>query len=133
MAENYWNYIERAYDQVSIYDGADAFESGLKRFSPSVGDLLAAHWFLSEMSNGGIAQFFSNPTAVVAERAVLGFENLGLTGVAEALKRSIAKAGSSSEMPPPELFEEEEKAIYLIGGTKLDHIYDKMDAYAKKG
>ena len=126
MAESYWDYIKTAYDEVSVYDGAEVFSDGLNRFPSDVGDLLAAHWFLSEMSNGGISQFFANPTEIAAERAVLGFANLGLPVVADALKKSIARAEDSSET-----FEEEERVIYLVGGSDLGRIYDRMDAYAK--
>ena len=105
MAENYWEYIATAYKEVSIHKGPARFAADLRRFSLDIGDLLAVHWFLSEMSNGGISQFFANPTAVVAERAVVGFSNLGLPKAADALKMSIWKAGDSSRILPSKLFE----------------------------
>lgn len=132
MPESYWDHIAAAYRDISIYDGPQVLAEGLKRFPSYVGDLFAAHWFLSEMSNGGISQFFANPTAVVAEHAVQAFLNFGLHEVAEALRKSIAKAQRSSDIPPPALFRDEERLIYTVGGDDLGRIYERMDAYAKE-
>lgn len=111
MSQSYWNSIERAYHEVSIYDGAETFEQHLERFPDHVGDLLAAHWFLSEMSNGGISQFFANSTAIVAERATTAFEKLGFPSVADAVKKGIGRAADCSTVLPPSLFDAEERAI----------------------
>lgn len=132
MAESYWDHIAKAYKQVSIYGGPSALDDELKKFPPYVGDLLAVHWFLSEISNGGILQFFANPTSVLASRTVEAFSNLGLPIVADVMKQSIIKASILPDSMPRTLFSEEEHLIYQIGGNDLGRIYDRMDAYAKE-
>jgi len=131
MSEGYWDHIKDAFDKVSIYDGPEVFAKDVTKLPEYAGDLLAAHWFLSEMSNGGIWQFFDNSTAVVADRAATGFSNFGLPMVADSLRRAIAKAETKTEDSPFELFEKEEKEIYAVGGSDLGRIYDRMDEYAK--
>ena len=134
MSESYWEHIEAAYNDVSIYDGPEVLTDGLNKYPNYVADLFAAHWFLSEMSNGGISQFFYNPTGILATKATTAFINLGLPKVAEALSSCIVKANASdsSDFLPPEMFQEEECAIYEVGGSDLGKIYDCMDSYAIK-
>lgn len=151
--DSYWWHIDRAYRETSIYDGAEVFEAAFKKLSPHIGDLLAAHWFLSEVSNGGIMQFFLNPTAVLAPEAIEAFAHFGQDEISAVLKRCVAKLGptypreheeriekicrlagtdDASTAMSAKIFVEEESEIYRIGGDDLGRIYDRMDAYAKE-
>jgi hypothetical protein len=153
MPESYWDHIAKAYESVSIYDGPKVLAADLKKHPPHIIDLLAAHWFLSEMSNGGIAQFYLNSTAVLAPESASAFANMGLPVVADSVKKSLAVFGSSyprdeeervaallrvaKKKDPEDLFESNlfsdiEAAIYDFGGNDLGRIYDRMDAYAKE-
>lgn len=153
MLESYWDHIARAYDEVSVHDGASMFARGFEKLPAYIGDLLAAHWFLSEMSNGGIVQFFLNPTGVLAPEAAHAFSNMGLEAVSSSLKQIIARFGHSypreneardailcalAGVSSPaaalstKVFCTEEEAIYRTGGPDLGRIYDRMDAYAKE-
>lgn len=109
---SYWDHIKDAFAKVSVYDGEEIFASGVSKLPDYAGDLLATHWFLSEMSNGGIAQFFDNPTCVVTERAMIGFRTMDLPQVADAIERAVWKLESAPEDWTSDIFEPEEKTIF---------------------
>ena len=155
MSESYWDYIEDAYYTVSIYETSDVYLSGIQKYPSWFGDLLAVHWTLSEISNGGLAQFFINPTGILAPEAVLGFNHMNLLDGAEAVAEAMSIFGSeyprdqedrtirlaaltgftpeNEDWNPfhPSLFESMEKKLYLLGGSDFGKIYDAMDSYAK--
>ena len=138
---SYWEHIEEAYDKTSIYAGAVMFRREFARLPTRIGDLLAAHWTLSEISNGGLHQFFSNPTGVLAPEAVQAFDRMGLSEVAQLIRQAMAHFGSSypRELQErelflgshgPEFFESLEHRLYEVGSRDLGLIYDVMDLYA---
>ncbi len=90
---DYWDEIEEAFEKVDIYSGREAFERDAANHPDWKIDLLAVHWTMSEVMNGGLEQYFANPTAVLAPEAVLGFERLGNQEVADALRSAMAKLG----------------------------------------
>jgi hypothetical protein len=152
--ESYWNSMEEAYDSVSIYDGLDVFLSDYSKQPLWVGDLLATHWILSEVSNGGLMQFFLNSTGVLAPEAKVGFQRMGLPDIAAIIVEAMAYFGSAyprdsnvrneflanqagygaddEDWKPFEAspFAELEEQLYRLGGDDLGKIYDVMDAYA---
>lgn len=156
MAGEYWDHIRQAYEEVSIYDGADDFVAAFQQLPDYVGDLLAAHWILSEVSNGGLLQFFLNPTGVLAPEAVQGFERMGLPEVARLVRDAMVYFGPTypREMEEREVFfarqhgqrpddedwqpfahrpfESIENTLYEIGAHDLGKIYDVMDLYAAR-
>lgn len=91
---DYWDLIETAFERVDIYNGGDAFFRGFAPLPPHVQHLLAAHWCQSEVNNGGLDQFFFNPTGVLAPEAVAGFRAMGLSDVADLLGEAIGRFGS---------------------------------------
>lgn len=150
MPDAYWKRIEQAIDTISIYDGVDVLAAGMRKHPEDVQDLVAMHWFLSEFENGGIAQFFLNPTGVLAPEAVVGFVRIGLPEVADALQRCCLMFGSpypreaenresillrltNTEDPrdvmAAEPFATEERIIEGFGAQ----IYERMNSYEKKG
>jgi hypothetical protein len=92
--ESYWNHIEEAFERVSIYDGEEAWLSGLKAYPEYIQELLAAHWTMSEVLNGGLGQYFQNSTGVVAPEAIEGFTRIGQLEVANILKAAMAYFGT---------------------------------------
>ena len=95
MEEPYWRYVEPIWDTVSIYDGGDVF---LKQFSQATEKqktLFAAHWTQSEIRNGGLGQFFSNPTGVLAPEAVAAFRELGMPNCADTLNKAMKFFGKT--------------------------------------
>jgi hypothetical protein len=51
--------------------------------------LYALHWLESETSNGGLHQYFWNPTGMLADEAVQGARRLRLSGYADLLTEAI--------------------------------------------
>lgn len=89
MSDDYWIYLDPIWDSVSIYDGEDIF---LKRFNTITEKqkvLFATHWAQSEIMNGGLGQFFSNSTGVLAPEAVEGFKKLGMPNCASILSEAM--------------------------------------------
>ena len=64
--ERYWSVVEPFSHTVSTYDGPGEFARQLRASPPKAGHLFAAHWCQSEVRNGGLHQFFSNSTGVLA-------------------------------------------------------------------
>jgi hypothetical protein len=89
-ANTYWALVEPHFERVSIYDGPDAFLREYAATPDRARHLLAAHWCVSEVGDGGFVQFFSNATGVLAPEAVLGLEAIGL-GDAAAVVRDAMK------------------------------------------
>jgi hypothetical protein len=140
---SYWDRIQNAFKSTSIYDGADRFCGQFAELPTNIGDLLAAHWILSEVSNGGLHQFFANPTGVLAPEAAQGFERMGLPEVADVIRRAMAmfegtypreqldrEAFLSSH--GPEAFEPLERQLYEVGSPDLGRLYDIMNEYAAR-
>lgn len=93
--ERYWAYLEPVWSSISIYDGPAEFRRAFRRLRTEVGHLLAAHWCQSEVRNGGLHQFFSNSTGVLAPEALAGFRAIGLHEWAEILRKAINLFGDS--------------------------------------
>ena len=80
-----------------IYDSlTDAWELGtatfLKRYKKlpvNVAHLYAAHWCQSEVCNGGLSQFFSNTTGLLAPEALEAFRAIGLREWAGILEEAM--------------------------------------------
>jgi len=151
--DSYWWHIDAAFRKVDIYNGGEALQKSFTPLPAHIKDLVVAHWFLSEIANGGVAQFYLNPTGVLAPEAASSFASMGLPVVADAVRRSltifgasfprdeesrvtallrIAKKNDPEEIFESNLFSDIETAIYDFGGTDLGRIYDRMDAYAKE-
>ena len=95
IPDTYRSHIEVARKQVSIYDGPVVLAEGLAKFPSYVGDLLAVHWFLLEHQNGGLEQFFLNPTGILAPEVIKGFTNMGLQTAADSLEKCCRIFGDS--------------------------------------
>jgi hypothetical protein len=90
----YWTAVEPIWKKVSIYDGPEKFLKQFKAVTPAQGHLLAAHWCLSEVFNGGFDQFFFNSTGVLAPESAAGFEFLGLKEPADLVRRAMSWLGT---------------------------------------
>lgn len=92
---DYWDQIEEAFERVDIYETYDVFKQGASRYPEWKIDLLAIHWTLSEIANGGLKQYFGNSTGILAPEAVLGFQRIGKPELAAALQSAMALFGES--------------------------------------
>lgn len=80
--ELYWSLVKPIWGTLSIYDGADVFLSQFGAAPEWSRTLFAAHWCQSEICNGGLHQFFYNPTGVLAPEAVEAFRRIGMPRIA---------------------------------------------------
>jgi uncharacterized protein DUF4375 len=139
-AELAWRVIAPAYDAVDIYNGAKAFAASIASLSAGQRALLAIHWCIAEVQNGGLLQFFDNPTSVVAAEAVRGFERIGVPDAGElvvraaeviqtAAMRSVAGADTDDDVEAlrAELYPLDERFYELIDSA----IYPRAATYVR--
>lgn len=95
-AHGYWSLVEPVWYPLnrSWDDGREEFLRLFQAIPPEVGHLYAAHWCQSEVCNGGLHQFFSNTTGLLAPEALEGFRAIGLTEWAEILAEAMKFFGS---------------------------------------
>jgi hypothetical protein len=94
LSDGYWSLVEPVWRSISIYAGPEDFLRQFRAVRPEVGHLFAAHWCQSEVRNGGLHQFFSNPTGVLAPEALEGFSAIGLAEWAGILAEAVRFFGS---------------------------------------
>ena len=72
-----WRAIEPVWRATSISDEPEAIDRQLARLTDGQRGLFAIHWCISEVSNGGFDQFFSNPAGNLAQEVREGFVRIG--------------------------------------------------------
>jgi hypothetical protein len=144
----YWNKLEPIADSVSIYDGPEIFLEQFSAIHPALGNLLAAHWCHSEVTNGGFLQFFNNSTGVLAPEAAKAFRALGLEDCASVIEKAMAYFGkpyprerqkrleilattTSDKGPKKSVFEELDGDFYKLLPWQDDTFEKAADFYAK--
>jgi len=95
VSESYWRFVKPIWDTVSIYDGGVVFLREFNKVTDKQKALFATHWAQSEIMNGGLGQFFSNRTGVLAPEAVNGFNSLGMPQCSEILKSAMKFFGDT--------------------------------------
>ncbi|NKB35881.1 MAG: DUF4375 domain-containing protein [Gammaproteobacteria bacterium] len=95
MEDSYWRFVEPIWESVSIYDGGEIFLQEFHKATDKQKHLFAAHWAQSEIMNGGLGQFFSNSTGVLAPEAVVAFEVIGMPNCASILASAMNFFGDS--------------------------------------
>ena len=93
MPEEYRQLVRAIWDQISIHDGPERFLLDFGKAPEQSRILYAAHWTQSEAMNGGLAQFFDNPTGVLAPEAVDAFRVIGMPRTAAVLLDAMAFFG----------------------------------------
>jgi hypothetical protein len=96
--DDYFAVIEPVFLAVSIYDGPEIYESDLESFSGKQRNVLACHWDLSEVNNGGHDQFFDNSTGIVWNDSREGFVSIGLTEIASIIDQAAARLGGNPSL-----------------------------------
>ena len=95
MSSGYWKYVEPIWDSISIYDGDEVFLRAFNEVTEKQRVLFAAHWAQSEIMNGGLGQFFTNSTGVLAPEAVEAFNSLGMPKCASILSEAMKFFGEN--------------------------------------
>ncbi len=91
----YWPLVEAVWLPLNFSwdEGPDEFLRQFRAVRPEVGHLYAAHWCQSEICNGGLHQFFSNSTGILAPESLAGFRAIGLLKWAAVLEEAMGFFG----------------------------------------
>ena len=144
----YWQVIEPFWDLVNIYDGPEAFLASYQAVPMVPRVLYAAHFCESEVSNGGLHQFFSNDTGVLAPESLEALRILGLDSTAAILEEAMAFFGAvyprdqTTRVERLRLIPGEERAewdpfvqldsrFYESLGPEHGVFFDRLDAFAR--
>lgn len=95
MEDSYWRFVEPIWDSINIYDGGMVFIEQFSNVTEKQKVLFAAHWAQSEILNGGLSQFFSNSTGILAPEAVEAFLKLGMPKCALAMENAMSFFGET--------------------------------------
>ena len=133
-AELVWRVVEPVFNAVDIYAGQAKLASDLESLSLGQRSLLALHWCVSEVSNGGFDQFFTNPSGLLVTEAVKALERVEATGSARVLREAIevfASRPKSSSANEPDFDEADEAELfdaYMQRQAPLENqFYELMD------
>ena len=96
--DDYFAVIQPVFLSVSIYDGPERYEEDLSNFSTEQRLVLAYHWYLSEVNNGGHEQFYCNSTGIVWPDALKGFREIGHAEVAAIIQTSVSRLGGAPSL-----------------------------------
>jgi hypothetical protein len=118
-----WAVIEPAYHAVDIYDGPEALARTLAPLTPGQRALLAVHWCIAEVTNGGFLQFFYNPTGVLAAEAQEGFRRIGVPEAAMALRSAIEIVANA----PPDVQPEDPNYDEFAAREALDALQTQLE------
>jgi Domain of unknown function (DUF4375) len=148
--------LEPYWKKIDIYSGPDQFLATHGAAPLLQRRLFAAHLCEAEVANGGLFQFFTNATGVLAPEALEAYQHLRLADLAEVLLEAMAVFGPSY----PRRQEERQARLIRIPGkprqewdpfVALDErfysaagrsprrlfdghrLFDAMDAYAEGG
>ncbi|GAB1265671.1 DMP19 family protein [Aurantivibrio infirmus] len=89
----YWPYSDVTTDSPSIYDGVEVFLEQYAKEHSVKRDLFCAYWLQAEVLNGGLEQFFSNSTGVLAPEAIQAINKIGLQNLAKNLEYAVTLFG----------------------------------------
>jgi hypothetical protein len=96
--DDYFVVIEPVFLSVSIYDGPDRYEEDLAQFSNEQRLVLAYHWYLSDVNNGGHDQFYYNSTGIVWRDALKAFVAISVDAVAAIIEASARRSGGNPSL-----------------------------------
>lgn len=83
--------IEPLWLSVGANEPKTNYEIELEPFNNHQRSVFAIMWLISEVMNGGFYQFYTNPTGIVWEDALKGFELLGISRAHEIVKESTQR------------------------------------------
>ena len=118
--DDYFQVIEPVFLAVSIYDGPEKYEKDLACFSKQQRYVLACHWYLSEVNNGGHDQFYDNSTGIVWIDAKEGFAEIGAVDIAQIIVESARRLGGQPSL------DREVRQQQLENSLALDDLDDKL-------
>lgn len=86
--------VDPYLNTVSIHDGPARFLEDFAKLPQAARHIFAVLWCDHEVCNGGLHQFFSNSTGVLAPEAVSGFRAMNLACLGELVETAMQQLGS---------------------------------------
>jgi len=74
----FWPVGNTPSDEISIYEGPQVFIANYEVAPARERTVFAAYWLQAEVLNGGLLQFFSNDTGVLAPEAVAACRSISM-------------------------------------------------------
>jgi hypothetical protein len=113
-------------DDISIYEGPQVFMANYAAARVKERTVFAAYWLQAEVLNGGLLQFFSNDTGVLAPEAVAACHAFSMPALAKATEQAMAWFGS----PCPRERETRQATIASYLNTHVDGAdpFEALDA-----
>jgi hypothetical protein len=120
-----WPFSDVPSETISIYDGPEIFLSEYANAPIKQRTIFSAYWLQAEVLNGGLNQFFSNDTGVLAPEAVAACRALWMPALADVLERAMAWFGD----PYPRDREARQVALasFANANRDSDDPFDKLD------
>jgi len=125
--DDYFAVIEPVFLAVSIYDGPEVYELNLRLFSREQRSVLACHWYLSEVNNGGHDQFFDNNTGIVWSDAKSAFLSIGTKEISLLIDEAASRLGGN-----PSLDREARQQQLETHDCQFDDLDERLFALEKK-
>jgi hypothetical protein len=91
----YFSVIEPHFARVSIYLPPAEFLAELDKTPEKPRHLLAAHWGVAEISNGGFAQLFGSSAGMLVPEAIVALRAIGLPENADLMAEAAGIFGKS--------------------------------------
>jgi len=91
--DTYENPLEAIWNDQPLSDDPDEFLNWFRSLTKTQQVLFPTHWLCAEVYNGGFHQYFHNSTGLHAPEAIRGFQELGLSDIAEIVKQAISVFG----------------------------------------
>ena len=120
-----WPFNDVPSDVISIYDGLEVFLEEFGQVSRAQQIAFAGFWFQAELLNGGLAQFFSNDTGVLAPEAAEACREVGLPTLASRLEEAMAWFGEP--YPRDRSSREEALEAFADNHPDVDGPFDELD------
>jgi hypothetical protein len=139
----YWEACARACEDLAWSSGPEQFLDSFLAVPNWLRVLIAADWCQKEICNGGMLQFFTNSTGIVAPEAIEGFRALGLSECAKLLEEGIKIRDQDEREEFEERFPGEERSqwdpfyrldapFYVALGRDNDRFDQAAQAYYLK-
>ena len=124
-----WLVMKPVRCSVTIYDGPGMYEHSFGPFSLAQRHVFAVCWYVSEVSNGGHEQFYSNSTGVVWKDARDGFLAIGLPQAAAIINVSADRLGGDPSLDRDERQDqlEQEEPDFADCDEALESLLEKSD------
>jgi hypothetical protein len=84
-----WMVIEPLYEVVDLAAPSNAVREILDQSTAGQRALLAIHWFMGEVTNGGLLQFFENSAGCLSGDVLAGLDLTGAGGYPRVLRQAL--------------------------------------------